>query len=127
VSLLLALLGFAAAAAAAAPEAPETPFEPSRDSFADAAACKVRLAVLAAEARAAGHDAVEGPYELASGDVRIHTVRAEGAGHRIAEHRCLADKLSARSWTHAMAEAEPEFTVESAARAAPWLKKGAGN
>jgi hypothetical protein len=119
-SLLLALLLLAAAAA----EAEETPFEPSRDSFADAAGCTAHLAGLAAEAHAAGHDAVEGPYELASGDVRIHMVRADGAGHRIAEHRCLADKLSGRSWTHAMADAEPEFTVESAVQAAPWLKKG---
>jgi hypothetical protein len=116
VSIALALLALAAA--------DETPFEPSADLFADAAACTARLASLAADARGGGYDAVEGPYALAAGDVRIHMVRAEGAGHRIAEHRCLAEKLSARSWTHAMAQDEPEFTVESAARAAPWLKKG---
>lgn len=115
-SLVLALLAFAAT--------DESPFEPSADSFADAAACTARLASLAAAARGGGYDAVEGPYELAAGDVRIHMVRAEGVGHVIAEHRCLAEKLSARSWTHQMAAAEPEFTVESAARAAPWLKKG---
>ncbi len=110
----------------AAAESEETPFTPSAESFADAAACKARLAAIAAEARAGGFDAVEGPYDVAAGDVRIHTVRAEGPGHRIAEQRCLADKLSARSWTHAMAQAEPEWTVESAARSAPWLKKSGG-
>ncbi len=120
-SLLLAALAFAAAAGAE-----ETPFEPSRDSFADAAGCTAHLAGLAAGARGRGYDAVEGPYVLAAGDVRIHTVRAEGSGHRIAEHRCLGGTLSSRSWTHGMAADEPEFTVESAARAAPWLKKGAG-
>jgi hypothetical protein len=105
----------------------EVPFEPSAESFADAAACKARLVALAGEARAAGHDAIEGPYEIAAGDTRIHSVRAEGAGHRIAEHRCLAARLSNRSWTHAMADAEPEWTVETAARNAPWLKKGTAN
>jgi hypothetical protein len=101
----------------------ETPFDPSTESFADAAACSARLSGLAAKARGAGFDAVEGPYDVAVGDTRIHTVRAEGAGHRIAEHRCLAANLSSRSWTHVMAGAAPEWTVESAARDAPWLKK----
>jgi hypothetical protein len=107
--------------AAAEPE--ETPFDASAETFADAAACKARLAALAVEARTGRFDAVEGPYDLTPGDTRIHTVRAEGSGHRIAEHRCLAEKLSGRSWTHAMADAEPEWTIESAARDAPWLKK----
>ena len=102
----------------------EVPFDASAETFADAAACTARLAYLAAEARRGSFDAVEGPYQLAPGDTRIHTVRAEGAGHRIAEHRCLAEKLSTRSWTHAMAEAEAEWTVESAARNARWLNKG---
>ena len=104
----------------------EAPFKASAEVFADAAACKARLTALAAEARGGGFDAIEGPYELAAGDTRIHTVRADGPGHRIAEHRCLAEKLSNRSWTHVMADAEPEWTVESAARTAPWLKKGGG-
>jgi hypothetical protein len=104
----------------------ETPFSASAETFADAAACKARLAVLAAEARGGAYDAVEGPYDVAEGDARIHSVRAEGAGHRIAEHRCLAEKLSSRSWTHEMETAQADFTVESAARAAPWLKKRAG-
>ena len=102
----------------------EAPFEDSAERFADAAACKAHLANLAEDARAGGYDAVEGPYEIAGADVRVHMVRAEGAGHRIEEHRCLAGKLSGRSWTHAMEEAEEPFTVESAARNAEWLKKG---
>ena len=101
----------------------EAPFEPSAESFADAAACKARLASLASDARGGGFDAVEGPYEIAAGDVRVHFVRAEGPGHRISEHRCLAGKLSGRSWTHAMAGAAPEFTIDSVARTAPWLQK----
>jgi hypothetical protein len=104
----------------------ETPFEPASRSFADAATCEAHLAALAGTARSGGFDAVQGPYEVAAGDIRIHTVRAEGSGHRIAEHRCLAAELSARSWTHVMAAAEPEWTVESAARSAPWLKKSGG-
>jgi hypothetical protein len=63
---------------------------------------------------------------MAAGDVRIHTVRAEGSGHRIAEHRCLAEKLSARSWSHAMEAEVEEFTIESVLRTAPWLQKGRG-
>ena len=31
--------------------------------------------------------------------------------------------MSGRSWTHVMADAQPEWTLESAARNAPWLKK----
>ena len=109
--------------AAAAPD--EAPFEPSSRSFADAAACKAFLAAEADEARHGGFDAVEGPYDLAAGDVRIHTVRADGSGHSIHEQRCLADKLSGRTWRHAMIVDQPEFTVESVARSAEWLKKGA--
>jgi hypothetical protein len=118
VSLVLALLLLAGAA-------DETPFEDSARRFADAAACKAHLAAMAADARRQDYDAVEGPYDLAAGDVRIHMVRAEGSGHRIAEHRCLEARLSGRNWRHAMVE-EEEFTVESVARRAPWLKKGAG-
>ena len=103
--------------------AAETPFEPSVGTFADATACAAHLAGLAGRARAGGYDAVEGPYQLGPGDVRIHMVRAEGAGHVISEYRCLAEKMSERRWTHSMAGADAEFTVESAARAAPWLKK----
>ena len=42
----------------------ETPFDASSEIFADAAACKARLAGLAADARGGGFDAVEGPYEI---------------------------------------------------------------
>ena len=107
--------------------ADETPFEAGAERFADAAACKAHLGVLAARARSGGgYEAIEGPYEIAAGDVRIHMVRVEGNGHRIAEHRCLAEKLSARSWSHSMEAEEEAFTVESVARSAPWLKKPAG-
>ena len=109
---------------AAAPPEP-APFEPSEQSFADAAACKARLVTLASDARGAGYDVVEGPYDLAPGDVRIHMIRADGEGHRISEHRCLEAALSSRSWRHSMAGAEEEFTIESVARNAEWLKKDA--
>jgi hypothetical protein len=104
--------------------AAETPFDPGVDRFADADACRARLGRLAAEARTQDYDAVEGPYEIAAGDTRIHMVRAEGNGHRIAEHRCLAATLGSRSWRHSMAADDEAFTVESVARTAPWLEKG---
>ena len=110
--------------AAAPASAEETPFEPSDATFADAAACAARLAELAREARNAGYEAVEGPYEVAAGDVRIHIVAIEGRGHRISEHRCAGADLAGRSWRHSMEEDEPEFTVESVVRSAEWLKKG---
>jgi hypothetical protein len=102
----------------------ETPFEARPERFADAAACKAHLAALATGARGGDYDAVEGPYEIAAGDVRIHTVRSEALGHRIDEQRCLSEKLSGRSWNHRMEAEEAPFTVESVARTAPWLKKG---
>ena len=116
-----------AAAATAAPDG-ETPFVASAQSFADAAACKAFLATRAGDARGRGFDAVEGPYELAAGDVRIHVVRFEGRGHRIDEQRCLGAALSGRSWHHSLEDEDEEeaFTAESAARSAPWLKKGRG-
>ena len=119
---MIALLLLAAAANA------ETPFEPASRDFVDAAACKAFLATSAGEARGQGYDAVEGPYELASGDIRIHTVRAEGRGHRIDVQRCLGAALSARSWRHSLEgdEEEAPFTAESVARSAAWLKKDAG-
>ncbi|HEY0625887.1 MAG TPA: hypothetical protein VGD10_04060 [Allosphingosinicella sp.] len=115
------LLAFIAAPAAAE----EVPFVVSAERFADAAACRAHIDGLAATARAERYDAVEGPYELVAGDVRIHMVKAEGAGHRISEHRCLAAELSARSWNHSMEADEEEFTVESVAARAEWLKKDA--
>jgi hypothetical protein len=105
----------------------DTPFKPER-GFADAASCKAFLADRAGEARGEGFDAVEGPYPIAADDVRIHMVRAEGNGHRIDEQRCLGAALSGRSWRHSLEDEESEeagFTVESVARSAAWLKKGA--
>jgi hypothetical protein len=116
-------LAFLLAAAAAAEE---VSFKDSERQFADAAACKAFLAAQAAEARDRGYDAVEGPYAVAAGDVRMHSVQAVGSGHRIQEQRCLGAKLSDRSWTHAMTADPQEFTVESVAQTAEWLKKGGG-
>ena len=118
---MLSLLALMLAAAQAEPAA----FEPGGERFADAAACKAHLVTLADGARAAGYEIVKGPYDIASGDVRIHMVRAEGDGHRIAEHRCFGAEFSSRSWHHSMAAAEQEFTIESVARDAEWLKKDA--
>src|SRR3546814_2554857 len=77
------------------------------------------------EARGQDYVAVEGPYAIAEGDVRIHMVRAEGSGHRIREHRCLGAELGARDWPHGMGtgDAEEPFTIESVARKAEWLKR----
>ena len=103
----------------------EVPFEPSRDSFADAAACKARLAGMVAAERLRPHTAVEGPYDIAPGDVRAHWVDVSGSGHRITEHRCLAEKMSGRSWRHSIDEREGEGadTIEAMAAKAEWLKK----
>jgi hypothetical protein len=108
--------------------ADEVPFEPSSASFANAAACRAELVTRVAGARKAGHVAVEGPYDLATGDVRVHMVQADGAGHQISEHRCLAEKLSSRSWRHSMdgSVAEAPATIESMAAKAEWLKKAPG-
>ncbi len=116
--LILALLSAPAAAAE------EVPFEPSTRSFADAAACRAHLGTLVAVARAGGHAAAEGPYAVAAGDVRVHTVSTAGSGHRITEHRCIGERLSTRSWRHSMddAEAEAPETIESMAARAEWLK-----
>ena len=104
--------------------AEEVPFEPSSDRFADAAACRAHLGALLATARGEEHEAVEGPYEIAAGDVRAHIVDIAGSGHRIIEHRCLGDQLSGRSWRHSMGGGEEEpVTVESMAAKAEWLKK----
>jgi hypothetical protein len=124
--MLRALLSLPLLLLAAAADPDEVPFEPATDTFSDAAACQAHLGELADAARHEAYDAVEGPYEIEAGDVRIHMVRAEGAGHRISEHRCLAERLSGRSWSHVMQDETPDFTIESVARSAPWLKKGAG-
>ncbi|HEX8192413.1 MAG TPA: hypothetical protein VF552_05885 [Allosphingosinicella sp.] len=114
---LLLLSPLLLAAALPAHDEPEIPdFAAAAERFADAAACRAHLSGLVAAARTSGFDAAEGPYDFAAGDVRAHSVRAEGGGHRIAEYRCLAEALGARSWTHVMAGADAPFTVESAAR-----------
>ena len=105
----------------AEPALPE--FSRAAGDFANAEACRARLVQLAAEARGRGYDAVEGPYEIAPGDVRIHTVQTEGAGHRIVETRCAGAELASRSWTRHMEPEQEEFTVESVARRAPWLQQ----
>ena len=92
-------------------------FAASAERFADAGGCRAHMSALVAAARTGGFDAAEGPYDFAAGDVRAHTVRAEGRGHRIAEYRCLAAQLGMRSWTHSLAGAgDRPFTIDSAAR-----------
>ena len=115
----MSLLLFLALAAA------EAPFEPSSETFADAARCRAHLVGLVAAARREGYAAAQGPYQITSGDVRAHRVRADESGHSITEHRCLEEKLSARTWRHSMGgEAEESATIESMAARAEWLKKG---
>ena len=121
---MIRFLPLAALLALAVPaSAEEVPFEPSSAVFADSAECEARLSELAGRARGGGYEAVEGPYEVAAGDVRIHMVAVEGRGHRISEHRCAGAELAGRSWRHSMEEDEAEFTVESVVRSAEWLKK----
>lgn len=102
----------------------EVPFEPSTSLFADAAACRSGLAQMVAAERPRDHVAVEGPYDVTPGDVRAHWVDVSGTGHRITEHRCLAEKMSRRSWRHSMADGDGEArTIEQMAAKAEWLKK----
>lgn len=123
---LLAVPLLAAAVAAAASDTPpaEIPFTAAAQVFADAPACRAHLRALVAEARADPADAAEGPYEIGAGDVRAHIVQPDGSGHRITEFRCLEAQLGSRSWTHSMEAEEEEFTVDSVARRADWLKDG---
>jgi hypothetical protein len=113
---------FLAASPAAATD--EVPFEASADLFADAAACEVRLDEMVADARQETRAAVEGPYEIAPGDLRAHWVEVSGSGHRITEHRCLGEKLSGRSWRHSIVggESDEPQTIEQMAARAEWLK-----
>ncbi len=122
---MIAALPVAVLLLMAAPAGKEVPFEPSTETFADAAACKARLVKIVAGARREPHPAVEGPYDIAPGDVRAHWVDISGSGHRITEHRCLAEKLSGRTWRHSMdgSEAEQPDTIDSLAAKAEWLKK----
>ena len=121
---VLAWLLLAAPAAAA----DETPFHPSSETFADANACRSRLAAMVAEQRRLPHVGTAGPYSIAPGDVRVHWVDVSGSGHRITEHRCLAEKLSGRSWRQSMdgSDGEAAETIETMAAKAEWLKKAPG-
>ena len=122
-AFITSILILAAAPALAADD--EVKFEPSAEKFADSVTCRTYLQGKASDAKAANYDVVRGPYDLTEGDVRVHMVRAEGSGHRIWEYRCIDKILSARTWHHSMETAEEDFTVESAARKAEWLKKAA--
>ncbi len=125
--LILPLSLLIAAPALAAPG--ETPFAASNRTFASAAACRTRLMEIVSEARQDNYVAIEGPYEVAAGDVRAHLVRISGSGHRITEHRCAGEKLSTRTWRHSMDGAEDEApeTIDSMAAKAEWLKKDRAN
>lgn len=120
-ALLVAAMMLAGAAEADLPE-----FEAAGPGFAGPAECRGHLLQLVAAAGGDGFEAAEGPYELAPGDVRAHRIRSEGSGHRIEEYRCEEARLSTRSWRRSMAGPEEDFTVESVARRAEWLKQGPG-
>jgi len=117
---VIVLLAFLAVAAA-----DEVKFEPASERFANAAGCRTHLEGIVSATTGKGYDAARGPYAIADGDIRVHMVKAEGNGHRIWEHRCLAEALSSRTWHHSMEADAEEFTVESVARTAEWLKKEA--
>jgi hypothetical protein len=119
---LLALpLAFATAALADPPA-----FQPGAERFGDAGACRGHLQRIVEVARSADFDAVEGPYSLGDADVRAHTVRADGLGHRINEYRCAGAEFSARSWLERLDHsAEGAFSIESLA-GAQWLEQGSG-
>jgi hypothetical protein len=117
--LALPLLALASAAAADPPE-----FEYAPDRFGDASACLGHLRQIVDTARGADFDAVEGPYGLSASDVRAHTIRGEGLGHRVSEYRCEGAQLSARSWVERMDHrADGAFSIESLA-GAQWLEQG---
>jgi len=116
--LVLPLLALATAAAAA-DEPPE--FQSAAEHFNNAAACLGFLEHVVADARGGDFDAAEGPYAIGPGDMRAHTVRAEGLGHRISEYRCAGAELSARSWVHRMdRRTDGAFSIDSLA-GADWL------
>ena len=118
---LLALPLLVAASAAAA-EPPE--FENAAERFDDAGACLGHLRHIVADARGGDFDAAEGPYSIGPLDVRAHTVRSEGLGHRISEYRCADALLSSRSWVERIDHrADGAFSIESLA-GAEWLEQG---
>jgi hypothetical protein len=119
---ILLPLSLLVAASAALADPPE--FGNATERFDDAGGCRLHLQHLVDEARSAGFDAAEGPYVIAASDVRAHTVRAEGLGHRISEYRCADGALSSRSWVERMDHrTEGAFSIESLAQA-EWLEQG---
>ena len=117
--LALPLLAVASAAAAEPPD-----FQNAPEHFADASGCRSHLQQLVDVARRADFDAVEGPYALTGTDLRAHTVRAEGLGHRISEYRCEGARLSARTWLERLDHrADGAYSIESLA-GAHWLDQG---
>ena len=111
-----------ATAAAVASEPPE--FENSSEPFGDAVACSGHLAEIVALARGGDFDGAEGPYEIGPDDMRAHTIRAEGLGHRISEYRCAGAQLSSRTWVERMdRRTEGAYSIESLA-SAQWLEQG---
>ena len=120
--LALPLIAVAGAAAAAAAGADPPDFDSAAERFNDAGACLVHLEQVVADARGGDFDAVEGPYAIGPSDMRAHTIRAEGLGHRINEYRCVGAELSARSWVHRMdRRADGAYSIESLA-GADWLE-----
>ena len=106
---------FALIAAASAPAL-------ASERFDDSGGCLLHLQHIVADARGAGFEAAEGPYPIGPSDVRAHTVRAEGLGHRISEYRCADGALSSRSWLERLDNsADGAFSIESLARA-EWLE-----
>ena len=89
--------------------------------------CRAELERMAAEARGQGYEAVQGPYEVSPGDVRVHAVQREDGGHRIVEHRCDGGRVVSRSWVEREPRAEAEATpLESLLRGAKWPQQRRG-
>jgi hypothetical protein len=70
--------------------------------------CRAELEHAAEELRGQSYEAVEGPYEVSAGDLRIHAVAMEGNGHRIVEYHCEDGHLVSRSWIETMVDAQDE-------------------
>ena len=87
--------------------------------------CRAELERVAAHARGQGYEAVEGPYEVTTGDLRVHAVVMEGNGHRIDEHRCEEGRVVSRSWHESLEAAdEGPWDSESLERIAGEISRG---